>query len=720
MATLVLSAVGTALGGSIGGALGGLVGQSIDRGLLGAGGQRGPRLGDLSVQTSSYGNPIPRIFGTIRVAGTVVWATDLQEQEAVEGGSKTSAGQTGYAYSANMAVALSSRPIRAVRRIWADGKLIRGAAGDFKVKTSFRLVTGSEDQAIDPLIGSVETIGRTPAYRGIALAVFEQLELAEFGNRIPAFSFEIVAEEAPVAVGQLLAECSEGLVEADNSQTVVGYAAYGSSVADAIRPLVELFDLDLAERGDRLGNRSPPMSISVSEHELGCASDDGSKPRLERRRDPGSKLPASRTIVYHDPARDYQAGQMRASGSGSGQRDERTELPAVIPAEQAKQLVEQGFARRMARADRVRAWLPPARMNLRPGDVVRLPGSGRALLVQRVTIDGFAVDIEAWPTATAMATMPADPGRSIHEPDMMIGRTEPILIELPALGDAPEAAPRLCIAGSNRGQWKPVPVEVSLGSAMLAPLVLSRRAVSGCAMSRLHQRVPAILDGLSDVTVQLSNPDEVLLNADHDALMAGANLAVLGDELIQFGRAQQLGQGLFRLTKLLRGRRGTEWAASRHEAGEPFVVVDAARLSIVDLPPSSVGAAIKCTSFGIGDTAPRPEVVRIVNGEAMRAPAPCHLRLSRDGDSLRVSWVRRTHRGWAWVDGMDTGPDSFPERYRVTLSSTGGILAVETSATTASFELAAIPAAIGETINVDVAMIGPAALSRDISASITI
>ena len=44
--------------------------------------------GDLSVQTSSYGSPIPRVYGTMRVAGTVVWATDLQEEEAIDGGGK--------------------------------------------------------------------------------------------------------------------------------------------------------------------------------------------------------------------------------------------------------------------------------------------------------------------------------------------------------------------------------------------------------------------------------------------------------------------------------------------------------------------------------------------------------------------------------------------------------------------------------------------------------
>jgi len=89
MATLVLSTAGNALGGSVGGAIGALIGQSIDRELL-APPRRGPRVGDLNVQTSSYGTQVPRVYGTMRVAGSVVWATDLVEREQ-SGGAK---GQT--------------------------------------------------------------------------------------------------------------------------------------------------------------------------------------------------------------------------------------------------------------------------------------------------------------------------------------------------------------------------------------------------------------------------------------------------------------------------------------------------------------------------------------------------------------------------------------------------------------------------------------------------
>ena len=49
-----------------------------------------------------------------------------------------------------------------------------------------------------------------------------------------------------------------------------------------------------------------------------------------------------------------------------------------------------------------------------------------------------------------------------------------------------------------------------------------------------------------------------LQHAGDAALLAGANAAMLGAELIQFGRAEPLGQGRYRLSRLLRGRGGSD------------------------------------------------------------------------------------------------------------------------------------------------------------------
>ncbi|HKY80360.1 MAG TPA: hypothetical protein VJM09_02685, partial [Sphingobium sp.] len=145
MATLVLTALGTAIGGPIGAAIGGMIGNAFDQAVLfKPKGREGRRLGELQVQTSTYGAQLPKIFGTMRVAGSVIWATDLKEKRHKSGGGKGRPSTTNYSYTASFAVALSARAILGVGRIWADGKLLRGAAGDFKSRTGFRLHLGSE------------------------------------------------------------------------------------------------------------------------------------------------------------------------------------------------------------------------------------------------------------------------------------------------------------------------------------------------------------------------------------------------------------------------------------------------------------------------------------------------------------------------------------------------------------------------------------------------
>ena len=88
MAALVLSVAGAAAGAVFGpaGAIvgriaGALVGNIIDRKLFGPGDQNvvGPRLADLDVMASTEGAPIPRVYGRARLAGQVIWATQLEE-----------------------------------------------------------------------------------------------------------------------------------------------------------------------------------------------------------------------------------------------------------------------------------------------------------------------------------------------------------------------------------------------------------------------------------------------------------------------------------------------------------------------------------------------------------------------------------------------------------------------------------------------------------------
>ena len=50
----------------------------------------------------------------------------------------------------------------------------------------------AKDQDADPLIEAKQGDGNTPAYRGVAYVVFERFALADYGNRIPQFQFEVL------------------------------------------------------------------------------------------------------------------------------------------------------------------------------------------------------------------------------------------------------------------------------------------------------------------------------------------------------------------------------------------------------------------------------------------------------------------------------------------------------------------------------------------------
>jgi hypothetical protein len=206
MASLVLGAIGNAVGPSlfgsgfslfgasitgaqIGGAIGAIAGSEIDS--LIAPPIQGPRLTDIALQASTEGAPIPRIYGRMRAAGQMLWATRfLETASTVSVGGKglpaPGAKETEYNYSISFAVGLCEGVVTKIGRVWADGNLI-----DLTQYTT-RFYPGDEAQTADPLIEETEGVGNTPAYRGVCYIVFEDMPLADFGNRIPQLQFEII------------------------------------------------------------------------------------------------------------------------------------------------------------------------------------------------------------------------------------------------------------------------------------------------------------------------------------------------------------------------------------------------------------------------------------------------------------------------------------------------------------------------------------------------
>jgi hypothetical protein len=716
MATLVLSAVGSVFG-PVGRAVGALIGQSIDGQIFKPKGREGPRLQDLKVQTSSYGAQIPKLFGTMRVAGTVIWATDLVEHRSKQGGGKGRPATTTYSYTASFAVLLSARPIRSVGRIWADGNLLRGAARDWKSETGFRLHLGDEDQAPDPFIASAEGVDGTPAYRGCAYAVFENMALGPFGNRIPSLSFEIEADAEPVPLGSMLAELGEGTVVAAGGAALGGFAASGESVRAVVETLGRALPIVLRPEGDALRLIEPsdaPVELSVEE--LAAARSETLAADNE--------VPGSIALSHYEPARDFQAGVQQAFRPG-GRRAERIDLPAAIEAGEARGIAEAVLARRIRERGQQTIRCGWARLQVSPGTIVRLPDAAGLWRVAARSVDreGVRLDLKRV-TAESMAAQPAEPGRAVSAPDQVHGPTVVHLLDMPNLEDSAPASPRLYVAAAGPSPgWRRATLMASLdGGVSWSNLGRTAApATIGTALSVLASASEAVFDKAHALDVQLLHGGMQLEDAEPDRLLAGANLALIGNELVQFGRAVPLGEGRWRLSELVRGRRGTGWAAVDHVVGERFVLIDPETLFAYDPPLRVAGADVQVLASGIGDPTPVTATASSV-GEALRPPTPVHMNATRREDGgFDVHWIRQSRTGWSWLDACDAPLSEDSERYRLTIRRGDG---AERSYDigTAAFDYAATAVAAdnitGPTVTLSVIQIGTSMASR--AASITL
>ena len=202
--------VGAFAGFMIGGAAGALKGASIGMSIGGVldppklPTTMGPRLTDTTVQTSTYGATIPRVYGTVPVVGNIFW---LENNSLKEVSKKTkSSGKGGskqttvtFSYFATFAVGLCQGPIAGVRRIWAGSKLIYDAgASSFSPSAAssqnsalFNLHLGDNAQAVDDRMQASLGIANTPAFRGLAYLVLKDFPLADYGNSLTGVQIKV-------------------------------------------------------------------------------------------------------------------------------------------------------------------------------------------------------------------------------------------------------------------------------------------------------------------------------------------------------------------------------------------------------------------------------------------------------------------------------------------------------------------------------------------------
>lgn len=676
MATLILTAVGTALGGPLGGAIGALIGQQVDTAIVGGRKVEGPRLKELSVQTSSYGSSLPLHFGRTRAAGSVIWATELVEHKEKSGGGKGRPSVTSYSYTASFAVAVASRPISGIGRVWADGNLLRGESGDLKVGGTMRIHTGHGDQAADPLLSQAEGTAMNPAYRNTAYVVFEDLELADYGNRLPSLTFEIIADDEPTSVAKIIASL---LPDADvqdlASETLPGFSIDQGTASDVLSVLSDLSPLSCAVReetvtfrnADEVGSTSLPLLPLPTAG--GENADDAKIEGWSRKR---QALPTARQCVvrYYDTARDYQPGLQRSIGRNSPGDVRSIELPAALSATQARSIAERS-ARRLTRpGDTMRYRITEVDRTFEPGAFVKAQTGDEVWRIDEWEwqADGLMLGLSAVPARTLSASA-ADPGRSNQPADLLAVPTRITAFEIPWDGSESSTAAIVRVAATAAtSAWSGAALYCRQLDETLQSLGSTgrQRAIAGVSVTALAGASPLLLDTTGTVEVELASADFVLGNATWAQLMQGANTALLGGEFVQFARAERVAWATWRLGGLLRGRGGTEHAVATHVVGEAFVLIDE-NLVAPDLSGIDTATA-EIIAIGRGDNEAASSAI-LNAGLTLRPLMPVHGKATRTSDGgIELQWVRRARGAWTWRDEVDVPLDEGSEQWEVAFS----------------------------------------------------
>lgn len=672
MATVVLGALGTLVGGPLGGAIGALAGRQLDGAIIGKSTRDGPRLKDLAVTTSSYGQPIARLFGRVRVAGSVIWATDLVERRESNGGSKGRPGTTSYSYTMSFAVALSSSPIRSIGRIWADGSLLRGALGDLKVGGTMRIYSGHGDQSADPLIASAMG-GQCPAFRNCAYVVFEDLQLADYGNRIPVLTFEVIADQREVELADIVAPLGSAATTAAPLAGLLGYEHAGGDLRSVLAAVDELYPLaclaaDAGVKLDPLAPQTEPLPILPPAVVDGNGSgEDGlDHGRALSRIAGGRAIPAA--IRYYDVDRDYQPGVQRVEGLPPGEGAGRTtEFAGALAASTARSLVQGAVRKARARSDRLVWRMSSLDPSVGPGSHVRAPGHEGRWMVVATEWQGDAVELELERYRGEVIPVPsAHPGATMPPADHPATPTWLRAFELPWDGNGSAAERRLYAAVSSSGPgWAGAALYIER-DGILQPAGASgrSRATVGTLRTPLPPSPALRLEMGAALEVDLLASDMAFHSVTPEQMSGGANRLLIGDEIVQFAAAEPLGEARWRLSGLLRGRGATERAAAHgHLAGIAAVLIGDGLIALSggDVP----GESMRVAAIGLADEEPIFSLVRN-QGSSLRPPAPVHGTAKHMANgNLVLGWVRRARGNWQWPDGIETPLVEELERYRV-------------------------------------------------------
>ena len=531
------------------------------------------------------------------------------------------------------------------------------------------LYPGASNDAIDTLVEGDIGEDETPRFKNVAKMLVERLSLADYGNRLPTFNF-VVNRTDPTTVRDAITDImtrggfSGGdfdVTGIDVSYEIEGYSIAGSkSIAAILEPIMLVWDLGVYEdngvltfyeRGDE-PTLSDVRTGDWTAHVFGENPDDSGL----LSETPSFDLPSEVSLTYPDGGGTDEVGEARARRIDFvSDITEGLHVPIVMSAGKARAVVELRLWRTWDNIRKAAFKLPPRYLRSTEGDIVPISIGSETYNVRLTRITwgaNWLLDCEGTVLGNTDFDFTED-GLDIIDDDGGVAQPGNLLLFIfnaPPLSDDQVSDPGFywCFAVQSydaaftggslyRSTTTIDGTYSSVASSTEATLIATEDQLGSVDNSN-------IFDGKNTLDVEVING--TLSSVNEIDLLNGANQIMLANgEIIAFQNATDIGTNLYRLSKLLRGRRGTERFIGTHPAeGEIGVALNDAGVNFESHNLASVDLTRYFKAVTPG------QAVEDIDGEAFTYGActikpfsVVNIEATRDGsNNVSLSWDRRT------------------------------------------------------------------------------
>ena len=364
------------------------------------------------------------------------------------------------------------------------------------------------------------------------------------------------------------------------------------------------------------------------------------------------EIPAQMAITFSNVDSDYLTDTQYSDRLLTGQEStSTTALPLGFTASEGKQIADTLLLDKAVGALSTSVSVNITRADLEPTDVVTLTGDDGFLYRMRVmkkteangviTLGCVADDASVFTqtgstdsTATAQTTVTATTATGFE------------LLDIPLLRDL-DNTPGLYLAVMADGaDWTHCAVYTSLDDLTYTQVVTlaDQTALGVCTTTLGNWTGGNVFDETGTVTVNVGAIQQLASVTRAEILTSQSlNAALVGSELIQYRTATLVSPGVYTLSGLLRGRRGSEWASTGHAASELFVSLGTTGMRYLTLQSCDLGSAryYKVASAGQRLSDVTAQTITPL-GVPLECYSPVNARANRDTTDTVLTWTRRT------------------------------------------------------------------------------